>query len=173
MRNATVIFSDGWLRRFFARRRQMEKMRSGVGGCESQVTSDLWREAAGVETVTSRLHAATHTHIKLSSETLQQVACTVQPFQPEWNCVRFSPVYITVCARQRKCALDFISIAPAVKISSDGVIKWREGWWHTHIRPRETLIKHTPDNLTHIYAEEFITVSMKQHFTSVLWWIFF
>ncbi len=37
-------------------------MRSGVGGCESQVTSDLWREAAGVETVTSRLHAATHTH---------------------------------------------------------------------------------------------------------------
>lgn len=114
-----------------------------------------------------------HTHIKLSSETLQQVACTVQPFQPEWNCVRFSPVYITVCARQRKCALDFISIAPALKISSDGVIKWREGWWHTHIRPRETLIKHTPDNLTHIYAEEFITVSMKQHFTSVLWWIFF
>ncbi|KAL1260291.1 hypothetical protein QQF64_008118 [Cirrhinus molitorella] len=106
----------------------MEKMRSGVGGYESQVTSDLWRKSSGggdCHITTARCHS--HTHIKLLSETLQQVALRVQPFQPEFPVVSFPPVYIIVCASEGKCALDFISVASTLKKSSDGAIKWREG----------------------------------------------
>lgn len=136
------------------------EVRCGWKWC--QVTFDLSGERSGG----GDCHITTahwHSHIKLSSETEEQVAAqsseisTLIPRETV-RAPSLQRVYIIVCVSERNCALDFISVASTVKMSRDGAIQWRVEWWRTRIRAcvcvcviHERPIKHThwtsPENL--------------------------